>query len=73
MPEKGEAVEVGPCQRYIGGERVEWGRAVSGTVLMMGSRVEREVVDNLQQSGIGLTWGGGIKFSTKGRVGNVPN
>ena len=30
MPEKGEAVEVGPCQRYIGGERVEWGRAVSG-------------------------------------------
>ena len=30
MPEEGGAVEVGPCQRYIGGERVEWGRAVSG-------------------------------------------
>ena len=40
---------------------------------MMGNQVEREVVDNLQQSDIGLTGGGVIIFSTKGRVGNVPN
>ena len=45
---------------------------MSGTVLMVGNQMERGGRDNLQWSGSGLTWGGGMMSSTEGRVMDVP-